>query len=192
MVDIMVLQEVHRRAASEATSGALPQSSGRPPPPKSVLRKPFDRLSEVALTEEALPDSGAGLLLGDKELSLREHCAALACVSGGEKSFCSRVLKRYPLQGAVEAAIDVNSPPWWHARLAGRNSSAHRCTLSGWLHLRPLPSLDAPGPWPPTASPRIGAPLRIGRTGGCQQRHKEGSSGPGTIPGGTPTPANVS
>ena len=138
MVDIMVLQEVHRRAASEATSGALPQSSGRPSPPESVLRKPFDRLSEVALTEEALPDSGAGLLLGDKELSLREHCAALACVCGVGKSFCSRVLKSDARQAAPEAAIDVHSPHGGTSHLAGslRRTAAHCLVGCSGVHCR--------------------------------------------------------
>ena len=69
---------------------------------------PFERLSESALSVECLPDSGAGLTLCDKDLSLREHCAALACVCGGAKSFCSRVLKSDPLHTAAEAAIDAN------------------------------------------------------------------------------------
>ena len=95
-------------AASKATSGTLPQSNDCPSPAERGIMKPFDRLHELALSDEALPDSGAGLTLCDKDLSLREHCAALACVCGGAKSLCSRVLKSDPLHAAAEAAIDAN------------------------------------------------------------------------------------
>ena len=66
--------------ASEASIRGRPQSNDCPSPAERGIRKPFDRLPELALSDEALPDSGAGLLLGDKDLSLREHRAALACV----------------------------------------------------------------------------------------------------------------
>ena len=60
----------------------LPQSNDCPSPAERGIMKPFDRLHELALSDEALPDSGAGLLLGDKDASVREHCAAMAYTSG--------------------------------------------------------------------------------------------------------------
>ena len=49
--------------------------------------KPFDRLHELALSDEALPDSGAGLLLGDKDASVIE---ALRC--DGVRLACSEAV----------------------------------------------------------------------------------------------------
>ena len=63
---VLMVEEVRRLAASEATSGELPQSNDCPSPAERGIMKPFDRLHELALSDEALPDSGAGLLLGDK------------------------------------------------------------------------------------------------------------------------------
>ena len=67
---ILMVQEVRHLAASEASIGERPQSNDCPSPAERGIRKPFDRLPELALSDEALPDSGAGLLLGDKDLSL--------------------------------------------------------------------------------------------------------------------------
>ena len=64
---VLMVEEVRRLAASEATSGEPPQSNDCPSPASERgIMKPFDRLHELALSDEALPDSGAGLLLGDK------------------------------------------------------------------------------------------------------------------------------
>ena len=62
--------EMRHLAASEATSGAIRRPFDRPSPAESVLRKPFERLSEVARTEEPLPDSGVVCRLCDKDASV--------------------------------------------------------------------------------------------------------------------------
>ena len=67
---ILMVQEVRHLVASEASIRGRPQSNDCPSPAERGIRKPFDRLPELALSDEALPDSGAGLLLGDKDLSL--------------------------------------------------------------------------------------------------------------------------
>ena len=104
----MAVPAVPSVAASKATSGTLPQSNDCPSPAERGIMKPFDRLHELALSDEALPDSGAGLILGDKDLSLREHCAALACVWRVRTSFGSGCLKAVPLHAAPEADTDAN------------------------------------------------------------------------------------
>ena len=113
-----MVEEVRRLAASEATSGELPQSNDCPSPAERGIMKPFDRLHELALSDEALPDSGAGLLLGDKDASVREHCAAMAYVWRVRRQSFMVVSKGGPLLAAAEAAIDVDSPPG-PARLEG-------------------------------------------------------------------------
>jgi len=181
---ILMVQEVRHLVASEASIRERPQSNDCPSPAERGIRKPFDRLPELALSDEALPDSGAGLLLGDKDLSLREHCAALACVCGGAKSFCSRVLKSDPLQAAPEAAIDVYSLWAGLPALAGnaRQSAAHHSARWSGVHCRPwmyqchghLSRLQ-------DAARGSASPDRHSR----QQRHKEGSTRPsGGLRGG--------
>ena len=61
----MAVQAVPSVAASKATSGTLPQSNDCPSPAERGIMKPFDRLHElaVALSDEALPDCGAGPVL---------------------------------------------------------------------------------------------------------------------------------
>ena len=108
---VLMVEEVRRLAASEATSGELPQSNDCPSPAERGIMKPFDRLHELALSDEALPDSGAGLLLGDKDASVREHCAAMAYVWRVRRPSLMVVSKGGPLLAAAEAAIDVDSPP---------------------------------------------------------------------------------
>jgi hypothetical protein len=113
---VLMVEEVRRLAASEATSGELPQSNDCPSPAERGIMKPFDRLHELALSDEALPDSGAGLLLGDKDASVREqHCAAIAYVWRVRRPSLTPglmvVSKGGPLLAAAEAAIDVDSPP---------------------------------------------------------------------------------
>ena len=74
---ILMVQEVRHLVASEASIRGRPQSNDCPSPAERGIRKPFDRLPELALSDEALPDSGAGLLLGDKDAELeRALCGA--------------------------------------------------------------------------------------------------------------------
>ena len=141
---VLMVEEVRRLAASEATSGELPQSNDCPSPAERGIMKPFDRLHELALSDEALPDSGAGLLLGDKDASVREHCAAMAYVWR---------VRRPSLWWYLRAARSslLQRPPsmWTHhlpARLEGLESSAERCTPLRSLEWRPLSSLDVPVP----------------------------------------------
>ena len=64
---ILMVQEVRHLVASEVSIRGRPQSNDCPSPAERGIR---NRLPELALSDEALPDSGAGLLLGDKDLSL--------------------------------------------------------------------------------------------------------------------------